>query len=317
MSNRMRAADNDPWVSVSLLGECLFCNRAGRFQHELSLEDTGEEGDIQPPRRGWYRPPFSIAEIEREIAALRPRVRTRFIVAAVAFVVGYLLLNPQTVVLSGVLFLGGAIAVVQALRALIAFTALGDLLKQARAAEKGEPDPNKHEPQDVNWWSLLAKGFEVHRYEDKLSEPEWRITGKPWRVLQRGNQRVPVFRKRNEERKVFRQHFARVAAYAYLIELTTGAEVPYGIVLLGSSYRGLAVAIDHGSKKPFFDGLARAREIIRSGEQQAGPDSPTRCRACPWGKPMTTNRGITYRSPCGDRYAWVPPHQKALLKRLV
>jgi CRISPR/Cas system-associated exonuclease Cas4 (RecB family) len=314
----MRADDGDPWVSVSLLGESLFCDRAGRFQYEQSQEDTGEESDIAPPRRGWYRPPFSISEIEGELARLRPRVGMLFAVAAVALAAACLLVSPQGVGLgSCLLFLGGGLVTVQAVRATIAFVALGALLAEARAAHKGEPDPSRHEPQEVSWWSLLANGFEVQRYEDKLSEPHWRVTGKPWRVLHRGSVRVPVFRKRNEEKKVFRQHFARVAAYAYLIEMTTGAEVPYGIVLLGSSYRGLAIMIDNGSKKPFFDGLGRAREIIRSGQWQSEPESGTKCRACPWGKPMTTNRGITYHSTCGDRYGWVPPHQKAFLKRLV
>lgn len=48
-----------------------------------------------------------------------------------------------------------------------------------------------------------------------------------------------------------------------------------------------------------------------------GPRQSERCRAGVWGKPITPNRGVTYHSSCGDRYGWVPPHQKALFKKLV
>src|SRR4051794_19312479 len=117
MSDRMKAAENDPWVSVSLLGECLFCNRAGRFHHEQSQEDTGEESDIEPPRRGWYRRPFTVVEIERELAKWKPRMGFGFAAAAVAFVVAYFTGAPEVSgLVPGMLVLAGVLSAVMAFR---------------------------------------------------------------------------------------------------------------------------------------------------------------------------------------------------------
>ena len=44
-TSRMVAGASTPWVSVSLLSEGVFCDRAARFQYEESQEDTGEEAE--------------------------------------------------------------------------------------------------------------------------------------------------------------------------------------------------------------------------------------------------------------------------------
>ncbi|WNG24742.1 hypothetical protein F0U62_12510 [Cystobacter fuscus] len=303
----MQAQDGDPWVSVSLLGECTFCVRAGRFQHEQSQEDTGEE-QIEPPRRGWFRPPFSVAEIELEMGKLRPKAATLALATLVTTVLALF------VCIFGV---AAAVLFVFTVRAGLALLALGNLLRDARAAASPEPDPGARQPQPVSWWSLLQNGFQPHRYEDPLSDESWRVTGKPWRILQRGSVRIPVFRKRNEDERLYRQHFARIAAYAHLLERSEGATVPYGVVLLGSSYCGLAVPVDPPSKKQFHDALILARTVIKGGPHQPPPHNPSMCRSCVWGKPMTEDNGSSYQSPCGERYDWVPPHEKAIRKGLV
>lgn len=314
--SRKRAERTDPWVSVSLLGESLFCARAGRFQYEQSQEDTGEEDDIAPPRRGWYRPPFGVDEIERELAKLGPRIVRRAAISVgglAATAVGWG--APPLVPLAlGIMTFA---AVISLAGASFAWLALSLLLARARSADTAEPSLQLSEPQEVSWWSLLRSGFELHRSEDPLSDNAWQLAGKPWRVLHRGSLRVPVFRKRNEDNRLYPQHHARLAAYAHLIERTEGATVPYGLILLGSSYRGLAVPIHPGSKKQFHDGLIRARAIIKAGQDQPSPPNTGRCRSCPWGKPISDNGGRSYASPCGTRYRWVPPHQKAVRKGLV
>jgi len=303
---RMRAQDGDPWVSVSLLGEATFCARAGRFQHEQSQEDTGEE-EIPPPRRGWFRPPFSVAEIELELGKLRPKVVTLAALTALLAVLGFF---------ASILWVGALALVIVTARAGLALLALGNLLKEARAVAGQEPDPGASQPQPVSWWALVQNGFQALRYEDPLSDESWRVTGKPWRILQRGSTRIPVFRKRNEDERLYRQHFARIAAYAHLLERSEGATVPYGVILLGSSYRGLTVPIEPPSKKQFHDALLLARTVVKGGPHQPPPHNTSLCRSCPWGKPMTNDRGRSYQSPCGQRYDWVPPHEKALRKGL-
>ena len=54
----------------------------------------------------------------------------------------------------------------QALAVALAAAAAAAAAEGAERAQRtwqGEPDPTRHEPQEVSWWSLLAKGFEVHR----------------------------------------------------------------------------------------------------------------------------------------------------------
>lgn len=347
---RMRAQQGDPWVSVSLLGECTFCQRAGRFQQEQSQEDTGEEEMPEPPRRGWYRPPFTVAEIEQQLRRLVWQAALRGLIAAILAVAtwvmasrwlgvaaagpnkGFEWLEPRVwlrwldMAVAGrhgfawawpfVSGLACLVLLKSTLGATFACIALRVLLTRARAADTGEPDPDASQPQRVNWWSLLQCGFAPGRYEDPLSDPAWRVTGKPWRVLHRGSERIPVFRKRNEDEKLYRQHFARIAAYAHLIETTEGAIVPYGLILLGSSYRGLTVPVEPSSKKQFHDALILARTVVKGGPHQPPPRNVSLCWSCPWGKPMTEDYGETYSSPCGDRYNWVPPHEKALRKGL-
>jgi hypothetical protein len=200
-------------------------------------------------------------------------------------------------------------------------------LEEQAALER--PDPDSHGSEAVNWWSLLKTGFEVLEYEDPHEDPSLRLSGRPWRVLRDGSMRIPVFRKRNGKPELKGQHYARMAAYCHLVEVAEDKSAPYGIVLFADGYSGVTVPNSDNNAELFFDGLKRARQTIRSlRADPQGPDEPHdtgRCLRCPHGyptvckqseakRPTQGTNGRLYRSPCGERFDWVPPHEVAAEK---
>ena len=95
----------------------------------------------------------------------------------------------------------------------------------AVSAKASEPDPQFDEIQKVNWWSMLKAGFEPVNYQRPFQHPELPLEGCPWRVLERGSQRIPVIRSGADKlggRKgeLFGKHQIRLVAYALLLEAT-------------------------------------------------------------------------------------------------
>jgi len=54
--------------------------------------------------------------------------------------------------------------------------------------------------QSINWWGLIKAGFESIEMRGPLRDPTLKLVGKPWRVLQFGSRRIPVIRKKNDDR---------------------------------------------------------------------------------------------------------------------
>ena len=183
---------------------------------------------------------------------------------------------------------------------------------RAKLAREKVPDPNHQEPQKIYWWNLIQAGYTQYAPSEAMGDPKWRIVGKPWRVLKKGNLRIPVFRKRSLDEKLYKQYFARIAAYCHLLESCEGGECPYGIVMLGSTLKGYTVPCRPSAKKAFHDGLIDARTMIRiipnSGLEPSPPGNLNLCYGCPWGKPERGS-GI---SDCGMRFNWIPPHEYSL-----
>ena len=127
-----------------------------------------------------------------------------------------------------------------------------------------------------------------------------------------------------------------MAAYCYLLEKGSGAESPYGIVLFGSTFEGRALNFA-AAFETFRAGLLNTRRVINEARTGVSPSPapPNLCSGCRHGKPIATTRsnvsatkmplpmlratgpdGREYHSDCGDRFAWTPPHEKALRKGL-
>jgi len=286
---RMAATDDTPWVSVSLLAEHTFCPRAGVIQHESREEDTGEEKFHAPRGKAFY----TIKQIEKELTKWGNYTLIMLVITLFSFV-----------------------CVVPIFILLWCFLRWADIYYShylpAKNARASVPNPEHTEPQPTNWWALIQAGFEPRRLDEGLRDPRWRLVGCPWRILVKGDLRIPVFRKRlgrgDSGDKLYRQHYARMAAYCHLIQECEGASSPYGIVLFGHTYTGMTVPATPWTNKTFHDALVATREMVASlpGKVPPAPSVQDRgkCKLCPhsW-RDRTTGLSV-----CGQRFNWVPPN---------
>ena len=324
--SRMVAAEDDPWISVSLLAEHTFCPRAGIIQHESQEEDTGEEQFHSG--RGRVRTYYALEEIQKDLSMWRKR--TLWAVGAlfgsvVFYGLGAILVRlslgpspsqrpPYAAQLSACSSTCCCLVPVSLLLSVICgFLWLNVYLSHYRPAVRAIasiPDPNHTSSQPVNWWALLNAGFESRRLSEALRYPRWRLVGCPWRILVKGDLRIPVFRKRPSRgttgERLYRQHYARMAAYCHLIETCEGAKSPYGIIMYGHSHDGITVPNKPGTRKTFHDSLLATRETISAlgRVDPPSPDNLNKCSACP----HSWRDRDTGQSVCGERFTWRPPN---------
>ena len=367
---RLDAKPNDPWLGVHVLTEFIFCPRAGLIAFEQETEDDGEEEIRERPRLD-YIPRWEMHSIERALNEVAEEVKRKLVVfkkwlkriilaTVIALPIMFLVITenfrgdevwfilallPLTLLLPGWVLkrMWGSIR-----NERHKLEELGRIRDTALAARPAEPDERVQDNQLVEWWSLWQAGFESINYKEPLRHDAWRLAGRPWRVLRRGSLRIPVFRKRCSDefgaRRLFRQHYARMAAYCHLLEACEGAQSPYGIVLFDDgTYEGVAISKEaRGSWVPLRDGLTQARRVIydsrNCGKDPDPPDQSNLCKGCNWGKPFVHRKGESqhtrfgkplkprtvegvdgrpYHSACGDRFRWVPPHAKAFGKELL
>jgi hypothetical protein len=328
----LAATPDDPWLGVNVLTEFVFCPRAGIIQIEKQQEDSGEEQE-DPRANVHYMPPHQLTEIIQEIERVtRSMMRwlpvpllSLLITLAAAWRLGWC---PAMV---GIFFTAGMLKPV--FSALHRLRELKELYQYAESRKPAEPDPAIESNQPVDWWELHKAGFEVYMPPRKLEDEQLRLVGRPWRILRRGGEQIPVFKKRADGENatsIYEQHYARMAAYCRLLESCTGSQSPYGIILFGYTFRGVAINAGAASKS-LRTGLANAREAIRQAKRGEIPPAPVAawCSGCPHGKPFVKRNAETrvigkvigidgreYRSECGDRFSWIPPHAKALEKQL-
>ncbi len=358
----MKAHPKDPWIGVNMLTEFIFCARAGLLEHEQQADDDGEENSNETVHVG-FMPKWELHAIERALNERADQVKVQLaklsaylkgmaiasipiclfggIVAIIKSEVFWLVAGVALCLIGSVALAVSVLSAVVRLRGEIG--ELDALRHKALSSIPHEPNPMRTENQGANWWSLSKAGFESIVYKDPLRDESWRLAGRPWRVLRRGSLRIPVFKKRRtawgEGRRLYRQHYARIAAYCRLIERCEGAESPYGIVLFDDgTYNGIAISKDAaGTWVPLRDGLPTARQVIRqSVEKNEDPSEPYShriCLHCPWGKPFVIDGGDnknvrygeplpvfgvtgsdsrSYHSACGDRFRWTPMHAHAI-----
>lgn len=329
----LELAERPAWIGVHELTEFVFCPRAGVLCHRASDGDTGQELDCLP--RLDYLPDFDTIEIHGTLAGIGQQMES-FLVGSI---IGGFCLLLVGVFVNWVPAAGIAIAYAIPLRWFIEkyriCCLLEDHLKEARRQTADEPPLPLTERVSVNWWSLLKAGMTPVAYEEAHRDLRLCLAGSPWRVLQRGSLRIPVFRKRSGPPELRLQHFIRMEAYCHLVEECEMAEVPYAIVLFGDGYDGIAIPNRPNGERPFLDALVQARQALTDFETQfrppSRPDSISACRNCHWGFPRrcraddesaevgntdatfpTQGRdGVLYHSPCGDLFRWVPPTERA------
>lgn len=362
----MKAAPSDPLIGVYTLSQFIYCPRAGLLTYEQRQQELDEDVEDNQPQvdeaRLDYLPRWELFKIDRKLSELTDKFRGgvedlwenakwQFPVALSLGVVGiwcniagyqvgfYCALGTLSLAVPWFCYVSGSLLDTRS-----KIAELSALRDEAKAAKPREPDPNRPDRESVYWWSLHAAGFDSITYKDSLRDDTWRVSGRPWRVMRRGSLRIPVVRKRVKSpsnRRLYRQHYARIAAYCRLLERCEGGRSPYGIVIFDDGqYQGVAIASNsRGSWVPFRDGLADARRIITDSIKHNRDPEPTPrcCSGCDFGYPRvhrpgkteTTSMGVqlpvfgatgvdgrTYHSVCGDRFRWIPPHSKAYVKEL-
>ena len=329
------ANPGDPGLGVYALSQFAFCPRAGI----ITAEQADPEAENPPPiRRLDFQPQWSLLEIEYRLSEL---LRTGWRLLA-AVIIASLLTGVMMLVWPILaLFIGLAILLTLAwklTRIAVELFTLSILRSEVINALPIEPVLPFEEPVPINWWQLMQAGFVSRTYLDKLIDDDTKLAGSPWRVLQRGKQRIPVCRVRSESKAIKKSHLVRIAAYCQLIELATGLESPYGIILWAGTFEGFAIPNSSVNRQIAREVLVTARRVIgQINEQTPSPPPQSLCARCRLGFPKmyrfrkteTVIGGSTlpaylaygedgreYHSECGDRFCWIPPHERADEKHL-
>lgn len=327
-------------ISVNTLSKCVYCPRAGVITHELS---AGEE--VDEPARQFnldYAPPFHLAGIQEAIGRLSNSL-TRWgatgfaalMTAGLALLFGFRgLLIP----------LGMSVAVIswQMAKRINRVVELSEWRNAALRASPKEPTPTEQQHEGVNWWEMLAAGYESVTTREQYRDDELGIIGRPWRVLRKGSLRIPVIKLRADEATTTPPpHDAvQLAAYCRLLKICEGMESPYAILLFGDNWDGLAVANCDALQQLLTDAVRFTRDVLTASEFNSicppAPEPSTPCQCCPFGVPALYDiavgsqswsnesrvhgvpmNGHVYHSCCGDRFEWTPPHKTAIRLGLV
>jgi hypothetical protein len=314
---------------VYVLTEFVFCPRAGLCTHEQPKEI--DDPDTKPSAT--YLPIHDQTELELMLKETLRQFLNILLGGGAATVLLALMAW-----LSGWLILWGLLAGVGLLTAYALYDRFSWIvtmrahLKIWKAAHPQLPDPDSAKIQYVHWCELMAAGFMLTEAKNAYSHPPWRLGGKPWRLLEHGELRIPVFMPGRPWKDLFPQHFVRMAAYCRLIELCEGFKSPYGVIVMPDSFQAIIVPCTPKSREDFEQALYRARKTIRDAEEQnARPPEPSNgnlCRECPHGEPRAFRKGKVfmrgdipltpsafpgkdgkqYHSLCGDRFQWTPSH---------
>lgn len=329
-----RQGSSSVLLGVHVLAQFEFCERAALLTWESESDDSGEES--QAPHRLDYLPDYEEALIRERLESLMIRFWAFFVLLITGLVAGLLVFSRfgwgagmvACCVVGPLLFWWlGVVSDVAILRS---------RLNAARRSSAREPNDQNPIEEVFNWWELRKAGFQVDRPPEPMRHSGRSLIGKPWRVLRKGDLRIPVFRKHRGERNVRDQHRIRIAAYCWLIEQCEGSRAPYGIVMCAGSYDVFVVPNSRANQSLFTRTLERALESfsrLRTGLACASTPSPASCRRCPFGAPRpipsstenksradTTPRpihvsigvgGREFHSECGDRFQWTPPHVDA------
>ena len=315
-SDRVVASNSDPWVSVGLIAQNVFCRRAGIMHHETPHDD---EEEVYRAGRGLRRIFYSFYEIRKAIKKTIISILIAFLLLITAHFIGGSTFIAQIKPDSTALWLQFGFAVLELVGIGLLFFNIMYLLALfwiyfwAKVRTPKTPDPNSSELQKINWWSLLNAGFQLVTPQDIYRDEQWHLAGCPWRILVKGNLRIPVYRKRFSDgpvgKKLFRQHYARMAAYCHLIEKSEYASSPYGIILFGKTPEGVTVPYQGRERGTLRKSILDARTTLNNIDSNFVPSLPAnleQCKKCPHSR----RDRWTGASPCGMRFGWIPPNYR-------
>lgn len=332
------ASETDPHLSASTLAEFTFCPRAGVLTHEGGFTESGEELP-STGRLPWFE--------QDAIEKVYSQSITRLAAMLIGFLAVQILAAASPLVRTSIYpLVVGVFSVVWLYGFVLAFSRWREIGHRRLAfnmAVKCDPNPNRQEPQSVDWWGLLKAGYEVDRPTTSTVDNRAKLSGKPRRTIQKGDLTIPVHRVQSKSGKVKPQHIVRVMAYCHLVDEVQGANSPFAIILFGDTYRGITVPVTPENWTTFCDTVKQVRSLLlKSDAGEWSPPKPPHqsiCAACFHGMPRAEGSDqptFRYDKPlepvilvpksgknralhcsCGDRYDWKPKHwQNAKLKRL-
>lgn len=321
-----------PLLRVHVLGEQVFCPRAGVIAFESNDEQSAEP-DLGPKLHDWldYNPLLFREELDRSWEKLSFWL-TWLAPALLVVLIVWRFVSPFVAALVS---LPAFYAAARAGEILVRICSLLWAWHQYTRAPEAEIDLNATKEIDINWWTLRKAGFDCLNPPDAHQHPERPLTGKPWRMLIKTPYRIPVLCKHLGKRSWGKQHVVRLTAYAELIERCEIAKVPFGILKFGNSYRCRLIPITPDKNRDFEQELLNTWELIQvvqNGKFDPPPPTGSQCRGCRHGLPHLLQKGSAsvlkgeelaaypappnqkqqYHSVCGDRFRWIPPHQRAV-----
>ena len=333
--------ENAPRLGVHTMSEFMFCQFAGVIAVDQQQdEDRGSECHGAPALGGLPTHDLPIIRYELEKLSEVMKWPVAWNLGLAMLIVG-LTLNgvPEGLFLLPALYF----SLRWNWQLLQRYSALKKRLWVAEHAKQDKTNWTMRVVQEVNWWELIGSGFESIEKVEPLFDPSINLAGKPWRVLLNGSRQYPVLPIRvregeyDERRqgKLRSQQFARIAAYAYLLNKMENAESDWAIVLFGKSDEGIAIPLTQEIWKSFEIGLPLAR--TRRGQYVEGTEylpkpwlGTNPCAHCPHGnlkdpKEDSYFQGVPvvpyltetpdgrrqFHSTCGDRFRWTPPHENA------
>ncbi|MCA9150050.1 MAG: hypothetical protein KDA92_12145 [Planctomycetales bacterium] len=324
------ATDDDPAVTASDVAEYTFCPRAGVSTHECKREELDDE----LPSLGrmlWYE----ADKIEDDYG--RSSYRLFWMVVGLLCSFAIFALTPLIASPGAVFALLGGVGIWVCYFTLEFFTwrVLSKRRLEFKLAVPCDPNPNSATIQNVDWFGLLAAGYDAFEPKKSLADPQWKLTGKPRRIIRKGGLAIPVHRVRSNGGPPKPQHIVRAMALCHLVDVSEGASSPFAVILYSGSYQGITIPANQRNRELFYSALERARKGIRDsdlGERQPSePPTASPCKNCPHGRPRRASDGVPtmrygeildpyvlvdrksriYHSSCGDRFRWKPPHERS------
>ena len=331
-----------PRVEVHVLSEFVFCPRAAI----LAAESGRDTGDEEKPSGGKLDS-FVDYDEHRFVEALNNawgRVRLWGTLMAPALLLVLAAWRLHSPLAAGVASLPLIVLAAKMWDTLQAIVQLVREYAAYQAATPVEIDLTSTEIRRVNWWSLRKAGFDCLKPCDSYQDHAEQLSGKPWRVLIKDTVvRIPVVRKHRGKADWGKQHVVRLAAYCRLIESCESADSPFGLLMFAGSYNCVLIPNTQETRERLQKALADVRRLLnayRRGEA-IGPPTDNRCRGCHFGRPRrffegksetelggkklppkttrpphTTQKDLLYHCDCGDRFKWVPPHERAIELRI-
>ncbi len=330
-----------PAIGVHVLSEHVFCPRAAIIAQESGPDEGNEEPNLGPRldllgdydelrfteavHQGW-------GDMRLWLTLLAPAVMVVLLAGSLHSIFAAVFVSLPVLIL-----------LVKCWESLSQIIRLVRERARLRAAAVVEIDLTSTEIRRMDWWSLRKSGFDCIKLSDPLSLPDDELTGKPWRMLCKGNTiGIPVIRRHPGSSEWGPQHEVRLAAYCELIEQCQIRSSPFGVILFADTRQCVLVPITAAVKMRLQLALESLQEFLELEARGTHiPQAPTdrRCTGCLQGKPVKFQPGETefrlngkplranainskqesdgkhrgaFHSLCGDRFRWAPPHRNAV-----